>query len=152
VAPRLATPSCNHSAVYAGSIVVMVLERHDATYGPCRLRKTDDDDDDDDINNSKVRPLWDVTIAGPPRCPVWCRLVTVPADPFTTSTRPTGPLLSECAKCQPGTVLPIANLMADSESGSPLSCSSFLVTIGLSRLVSEIIRVWQTNGQRGPSL
>jgi len=47
-------------------------------------------------------------------------------------------------KCQPGntqnggTVLPIANLMADSESGSPDSYSSFLVTKRLSRLVSEI--------------
>jgi len=37
-----------------------------------------------------------------------------------------------------GTVLPIANLMADSESGSPVSYSSFPVTIRLSRLVSEI--------------
>jgi len=37
-----------------------------------------------------------------------------------------------------GTVLPIANTMADSESGSPDSYSSFLVTIRLSRLVSEI--------------
>jgi len=36
------------------------------------------------------------------------------------------------------TVLQIANLMADSESGSPVSYSSFLVTICLSRLVSEI--------------
>jgi len=38
-----------------------------------------------------------------------------------------------------GTVFPIANLMADSDSGSPVSYSSFLVTIRLSRLVSEII-------------
>jgi len=37
-----------------------------------------------------------------------------------------------------GTVLAIANLVADSESGSPDSYSSFLVTMGLSRLVSEI--------------
>jgi len=41
------------------------------------------------------RLLWDVTIAGPPRCPVWCRLVTVPTDLVTTFTRPTGPFLSE---------------------------------------------------------
>jgi len=36
-----------------------------------------------------------------------------------------------------GTVLPIANMMADSESESPDSYSSFLVTIRLSRLVLE---------------
>jgi len=36
------------------------------------------------------------------------------------------------------TVLPITNLMADSEPGSPVSYPSFLVTICLSRLVSEI--------------
>jgi len=36
------------------------------------------------------------------------------------------------------TVLLIANLMADSESGSPDSYSSFPVTIRLCRLVSEI--------------
>jgi len=88
--------------------------------------------------------LWDVMLAGPPRCPVWCRLVTVPTDPFTTFTRQTNPLLSEWAKCQPGntqngkTVLPIVNLMADSESGSPSSYSCFIITIDLSRLVSEI--------------
>jgi len=93
---------------------------------------------------TRYRPRWEVTIAGPPRCPVWCQLVTVPTDPFTAFTRPTGPFLSEWAKCQPGntqngrTVLPIENLMADSESGSPVSYSSFLVTIGLSRLVLEI--------------
>jgi len=78
------------------------------------------------------RPLLDVTIAGPPRCPVWCRLVTVPTFPFTTFTRPY-PFLSEWAKCQPGntrnggTVLPIANLMADYESGTPSSCLRFIV-------------------------
>jgi len=32
---------------------------------------------------TRYRPLWDVTIAGSPRCPVWCRLVTVSTDPFT---------------------------------------------------------------------
>jgi len=82
----------------------------------------------------------------PPLCPVWCRLVTASTNPVTTFTRPTGPFLSEWAKCQPGntqnggTVLPIVNLMADSESGSPAFYSSFLVdlTICLSRLVSEI--------------
>jgi len=50
----------------------------------------------------------------------YTRLVTVPTDPLTTLK-----FLSEWAKCQPGntqnggTVLLIANLMADSESGSP---------------------------------
>jgi len=47
--------------------------------------------------HTMYRPSWDVTIAGPPRCPVWCRLATVPTDPFTTFTRPTGPFLSEWA-------------------------------------------------------
>jgi len=100
------------------------------------------------------RPLWDETIAGPPRCPVCCRLVTVPTDPFTIFTSPIGPFLSEWAKCKPGntqnggTILPIANLMADSESGSPDSYLSFLVTIRLSRLVSEIFACdRQTDGQ-----
>jgi len=87
-----------------------------------------------------------VTIAGPLWCPAWCRLVTLPTDPFTTFTSPTDPFLSEWAKCQPGntqnggTVLPIANLMADSESGNPSSYSSFIVTIRLclSRFVLEI--------------
>jgi len=88
--------------------------------------------------------LWDVMTAGVPQCPVWYQLVTVPSDPFTTFTSPTSPFLSEWAKCQPGntqddrTVLPIANLTTDSESGSPVSYSSFLVTICLSRLVLEI--------------
>jgi len=84
------------------------------------------------------------------------RLVTVPTDPFT---RPTVPFLSECVKCQPrntqngGTVLPIVNLMADSELGSPDSYSSFLVTIHLSRLVLEIFGCdRQTDRQRGPLL
>jgi len=124
----------------------------------------------------------DVTIAGqPPRCPVCgcfflsvklcirlcprcirrnrqcqSRLVTVPTDPFT---RPTAPLLCEWAKCQSRNtqngriVLPIANLMADSESGIPDSYSSLLVTIRLSRLVSEIFACYsQTDRQRGPLL
>jgi len=83
------------------------------------------------------------------------RLVTVHTNPFT---RPTVPFLSACAKCQPGNtqngrtvgLLPIANLMADSELGSRDSYSSFLVTIGLrlSRLVSEIFACdRQTDGQ-----
>jgi len=56
---------------------------------------------------------------------------------------PTGSFLSEWAKCRPGntqngrTVLPIANLMADSESESPDSYSTFLVAIRLPRLVSD---------------
>jgi len=46
------------------------------------------------------------------------------------------------------TVLPIANLMADSESESPSFYSSFLVTIHLSRSVSEIFACdRQTDGQ-----
>jgi len=96
------------------------------------------------IRDSSYCSLWDVTIAVPLRCPVWCRLVTVPTDPFTTLKRPAGPFVSEWTTCQPGntqnggTVFLITNTMADSESGSPVSCSSFLVTIGLSHLVSEI--------------
>jgi len=85
-------------------------------------------------------------IAGPPRCPVWCRLVTVPTDPFTTFTSPTDPFLSEWVKCQPGntqnggTVLPIAKLMADYESRSPISYSGFLViVISLSHSVSKML-------------
>jgi len=94
--------------------------------------------------SKRYRPLWDVTIAVQPRCPVWCRLVTVPTDPFTTFISSTSPFLSGWAKCQPGntqnggSVFPIANLMADSKSGSPVSDSSFLATIWLSLLVSEI--------------
>jgi len=81
-----------------------------------------------------------VTIAGPLWCPVWCWLVTVPADPFITFTRPTSPFLSEWVKCQPRMAEPyfrLRNLMADSESGSPSSYSSLIVTIGLSHLVAE---------------
>jgi len=84
-----------------------------------------------------------VMIAGPPRCPVWCRLVTVPTDPFTTFTRPTGPFLSwvgematrKHSKCRNHTS--IVNLVADSELGNPSSyCLRFIVTIGLSCLVA----------------
>jgi len=69
------------------------------------------------------------------------RPVTVPNH---TLTMPSSICLSEWAKCQPwntqnrGTVLPIVNLMADSELRRPDYCSSYLVTICLSRLVSEI--------------
>jgi len=76
---------------------------------------------------NKVSSVRDVTIAGPPRCPVWCRLVTVPTDPFTTFTSPTGPFLSEWATCQLGNtqngrlVLRNTNLMVDSKAGSPVS-------------------------------
>jgi len=64
---------------------------------------------------------------------------------FTTCTSPTGPFLFEWVKSQPRntqngkTTIPIVNLMADSESGSPGYHSSFLGTWRLSRLVSEII-------------
>jgi len=51
------------------------------------------------------------------------------------------------------TIRPIANLMADSESGSLDSYSSSLVTIRLSRLVSEIFACdRQTDGQCEPLL
>jgi len=89
--------------------------------------KTDISNKPETIISTRYRPLWDVMIAGPPQCPVWCRLVTVPTDLFSTSTRPTGSFLFEWVKCQSrnsqngGTVLPIANLMADSEFGSPCS-------------------------------
>jgi len=90
---------------------------------------------------TRYRPLWDVTIAGLPQCPVWCRLVTVP---LITFTRPTGPFLPEWSNCRPvntqnsGTILPIVKLMADSESGSPSSYLHFRVTIALSCLLSKI--------------
>jgi len=48
-----------------------------------------------------------------------------------------------------GTILPIANLMADSASGSPSSYSHFIVTTDLPHLVSEIFacdRDRQTGG------
>jgi len=66
--------------------------------------------------------------------------VTAPKAPLT---RPSSLCLLQRAKCRPGntqngeTVLPIAHLMADSESESPDSYSSFLVTMRLSRTVSE---------------
>jgi len=46
-----------------------------------------------------------------------------------------------------GTVLPVENLTVESESRSPVSYSSFIVTIGLSRLVSDIFACnTQTDG------
>jgi len=45
-----------------------------------------------------------------------------------------------------GIVLPMANLIADSDSGNPDYYWTFLVTIRLSRLVWEIF-AWQTDGQ-----
>jgi len=68
-----------------------------------------------------------VTIAGPPRYPVWCRLYSTVYWIKRPGNTQNG-----------GTVLPIANLMVDYVSGSPDSYSSFLVTICLSRLVSEM--------------
>jgi len=88
--------------------------------------------------------LWDVTIAGPPMCPVWCQLVTDPTDTFTTFTCSTSQFLPEWAKRRPRntqngeTVLSIANLVADSQSKSQSSYLRFIVIIRLSRLVSEI--------------
>jgi len=93
--------------------------------------------------------LWDVTIAGPTRCPGWCQLVTVSVDPFTSTT---GPFLSEWAKCLPRntqngrTVLQIVNLIADSETGSPGSYSCFVVT-KLSHFVPEILSMQQMDRQ-----
>jgi len=96
--------------------------------------------------------LWHVTIAGLPRCPVWCQLVTVTTDPFTTFTRSTGPFLYEWAKCQPrntqnsGTVFPIVNLMADSESGSPFLFKFHSNHRSISLSFGDI-HVWQTDRQ-----
>jgi len=54
--------------------------------------------------------------------------LTAPTDPFTNLS---------CRKCpHSGIVLQIANHTADFESGSPVSYSSFIVTVA--RLVSEI--------------
>jgi len=86
-----------------------------------------------DVLATRYCLLSDVTIAGLPRCPVWCQLVTVPTDPFTTFTTQTGPFLSEWAKCQPGnsqnsrTVLPTTNVMADFETQFPSNHMSYLV-------------------------
>jgi len=90
---------------------------------------------------------------GPPRCPVWCRLVTVPPNQFTTFTRPTGPFLSELAKCQPG----------NTQNGGTVWCTSdrksdgrfwiwkpgFLFEFSSSHMFISLsfgdIRVWQTD-------
>jgi len=95
---------------------------------------------------TRYRPLWDVAIAGLPRCPVWCRLSGTSLSENATRNTKNG-----------RTVLPIANLMADSELGRLISYSSFLVTVRLSRLVSEIFACdrqteRQTDGQRRPLL
>jgi len=54
-----------------------------------------------------------------------------------------------------GTILSVANLMAYSEPGTPISYSSFIVTVGLSRSMSEIFACeTRTDRQRsiaGPS-
>jgi len=109
------------------------------------------------------RPLWDTAIAGIPWCfgvvlspPNWvfpcrgffptARMIHVPVNSTHTQNPP---LQSSAVTTQCGAnVLPIVNLMADSESGSPSSYSCFIVTIGLSRLVSEIFTCdRQTNGR-----
>jgi len=62
--------------------------------------------------------------------------------------------LSELAKCQPGntqngrTVPPVANLMADSELGSPDSYLSFVATIRLSRRYSHDIQTDRRTDRR----
>jgi len=74
------------------------------------------------------------------------RPTTAPNAPLTR------PSLSEQCRSgntqDGGTGLPIANLMADSESGSPDSYSSFLVTIRPSRLVSEIFGCDRPTGRQ----
>jgi len=71
--------------------------------------------------------LWDVTTAGPPRCPVWWHLCS-------TVYRRKRPRNTQNGR----SVLLIVNLMADSKSRSPHSYLSFTVTMRLSHLVSEI--------------
>jgi len=93
--------------------------------------------------STKCRPRWDGTVAGPQWHTDRWRLPV---------TRWRGLVLYVCfngRNTQIGeTVLPIANLIADSELGHPDSYSSFLVNIGLSRLVSEIFaRDRQTDGE-----
>jgi len=65
-------------------------------------------------NLTRHRPLWDVVTAGLPPCPVWCQ----GSLRYSSSEKTTGNTQNG------GTVLPIANLMADSESGNPNSYSS----------------------------
>jgi len=83
-----------------------------------------------------------MTIAGPPRCQ--CGAVFM-----VWFTRENDPETLKMVK----TLLLIANPTADSESGSLVTYLSFLVTIRLSRLVSEIFACdrW-TDGQHGPLL
>jgi len=75
------------------------------------------------------------------------RQMAAPNVPFTN---PSSPFLSQSAKCRPWntqngrTKLSIANPTADSESGSPVSYSSFLLTISL---IFWDICVWQTDRQ-----
>jgi len=73
-------------------------------------------------HKTRYCPLWYVTIAGPPHCPVWCHLdgiVYRRDDPET-------PKMAE------------PYFRSDGRFRSLVSYSSFLVTICLSRLVSEI--------------
>jgi len=111
------------------------------------------------INNNKVSPVmrrddsWPATV---PRvmptgdCSLWSIHYTMQlhslAEPavFCLNGRSANPETPKMAK----PVLPIVNLMAGSESGSPVSYSSFLVTICLARLVLEIFACErQTDGQ-----
>jgi len=66
---------------------------------------------------ARYRPLLDVTIAGPPRCPVWCRLCGTVYQRKQPGNTENGTI-----------VLPIPDLMVESESGSPDSHSSSKVT------------------------
>jgi len=83
------------------------------------------------------RPLSDVTIAGPPWWPVWCCLYSTVYRRKRAGNTQNG-----------GIVLPIVNLIADSESERPVSYLSFLVTICLSCLVSELSCDRETDGQQ----
>jgi len=102
---------------------------------------------------TRYSPWRDVTTAGPPRCPVWCRLVTVPTDPATTFTSPTGPFLSESAKCQPGKHPEWRNRTSDCESngrfwtGNPKFLFAFHSNRTSISLSFGDIRVWQTDGR-----
>jgi len=74
-------------------------------------------------------------IAGLTQWPVWCHLYH------------TGYWRKRLKKTQNGrTVLPVTNLMTDSEPGSLYCYSSFLVTIMSISLSLGDIRVWQTDG------
>jgi len=80
------------------------------------------------------------------------RLMTAPNTPLTRPSLNRQSADPETPKWR-NRVLPIANLMANSESISPVSYSSFLVTICLSRLVSEIFAYdRQTGRQRDPHI